>query len=44
MDWLHAASYLSGGAFPANAVPHFVNVLRRFANCVVALGPSLVGS
>ncbi len=25
MDWLHDASYLFGGAFLANAVPHFVS-------------------
>jgi len=25
MDWLHDVSYLSGGAFLANAVPHFVS-------------------
>jgi hypothetical protein len=25
MDWLHCASYFFGGAFLANAVPHFVS-------------------
>jgi hypothetical protein len=25
MDWLHDASYFFGGAFLANAVPHFVS-------------------
>ena len=25
MDWLHDVSYLFGGAFLANAVPHFVS-------------------
>ncbi len=25
MDWLHDTSYLFGGAFLANAVPHFVS-------------------
>ena len=25
MDWLHDAAYLFGGAFLANAVPHFVS-------------------
>ena len=25
MDWLHEISYLFGGAFLANAVPHFVS-------------------
>ncbi len=25
MDWLHVVSYLFGGAFLANAVPHFVS-------------------
>jgi hypothetical protein len=25
MDWLHDAAYLLGGAFLANAVPHFVS-------------------
>ena len=25
MDWLHDLSYLFGGAFAANAVPHFVS-------------------
>lgn len=25
MDWLHEVSYLFGGAFLANAVPHFVS-------------------
>ena len=25
MDWLHAGSYFFGGAFFANAVPHFVS-------------------
>jgi len=25
MDWLHDASYFLGGAFLANAVPHFVS-------------------
>ena len=25
MDWLHDASYLFGGAFLANAIPHFVS-------------------
>jgi len=30
MDWLHDVSYLFGGAFLANAVPHFVSgVLGR---------------
>jgi hypothetical protein len=27
MDWLHLVSYLFGGAFLANAVPHFVSGL-----------------
>lgn len=25
MDWLHDIAYLFGGAFLANAVPHFVS-------------------
>jgi len=25
MNWIHAVSYFLGGAFLANAVPHFVN-------------------
>jgi len=32
MNWLHDAAYLFGGAFLANAVPHFVSGMmgRRF--------------
>jgi hypothetical protein len=28
MDWLHVVSYFFGGAFFANAVPHFVSGVR----------------
>ena len=40
MDWLHDLAYLFGGAFAANAIPHFVSVALRAQAYFKAHSPS----